>query len=51
MATWALADIMVIGFVKAVGMLGEPKTGDLIKEEGTMKGKTIRTMMDSTIWS
>ncbi len=43
MATWALAIIMVIGFVQVVGMLGEPKTGDLIMKQGTMNGKTIGT--------
>ena len=51
MATWALAIIMVIGFVKAVGMLGEPKTGDLLMKEGMMNGKTIGTMIPWTTWS
>ena len=45
MATWALAIIMEIGFVKAVGMLGEPKTGDLLVKEVMLNGKTVGTMI------
>ena len=48
MATWAMAIIMEIGFVKAVGMLGEPKTGGLLMKEGMMNGKTLWTMIPWT---
>ena len=52
MAKWALAIIMVSGFVKFVGQRGEFTTGDdMVMKTGMMNSKAMKTMTHWRNWS